>query len=136
MGMYVWKESFNTGVDDIDIQHRMFLDLLNECSEYSYSNNCSGVVPEMVARMKAYAEMHFAFEEHLMRSVNFVGCTQHEAQHEYFKRQVGELEAIARSGVNEKASSLAVFMRDWLINHILEEDKKYTPFLSAARATP
>jgi hemerythrin-like metal-binding protein len=131
MGMYVWKDSFNTGIEDIDQQHRMFLDLLNECSEYAYSSNSAGIVPGFVARLKAYSVMHFVFEEKLIRASGYTGLESHEAQHVYFMNQIAELEEAIRRGVTEKAANLAGFMRDWLINHILEEDKKYLPYLAA-----
>jgi hemerythrin-like metal-binding protein len=130
MNMFIWKESFNTGVEKIDSQHKLFLDYLNECNEYVFSYKKTGVIPEVIAKMKAYADMHFAFEEELMRSVNYADINQHEAQHKLFEHQVEELEDAISKGINDKAISLAAFMRDWLINHILEEDKKYTQYLT------
>jgi hemerythrin len=127
--MFIWKDSFETGIEEIDCQHKLFLDYLNQCSDYAFSCRKEGAVPEVIAKMKAYAAMHFAFEEELMRSINYEKLNQHEAQHKYFENQVQELEDAVSNGVNDKAENLAVFMRDWLINHILEEDKKYTPCL-------
>jgi len=130
MAAFVWKEGFNTGIGEIDRQHRLFLEYLNQCNEYALSQNKEKVIPELILKMKDYALMHFEFEENLMKSVNFAGFAQHEAQHEYFDAQVAELEEAIKNGVNEKAVSLAAFMRDWLVSHILEEDKLYTPLLT------
>lgn len=130
MAAFVWKDGFNTGIEEIDRQHRLFLDYLNQCNEYALSHNKEQIIPELLLKMKDYALMHFEFEETLMKSVNFAGIAQHEAQHEYFDAQVAELEEAIKNGVNEKAVSLAAFMRDWLVSHILEEDKLYTPLLT------
>ncbi len=130
MAAFVWKDGFNTGIEEIDRQHRLFLEYLNQCNEYALSHNKEKVIPELILKMKDYALMHFEFEETLMKSVNFAGFAQHEAQHEYFDAQVAELEKAIKNGVNEKAVSLAAFMRDWLVSHILEEDKLYTPLLT------
>ena len=135
MSELIWKDSFDTGIAEIDRQHRRFLDYLNRCTEYSLSHAREKVVPELIVKMREYALMHFEFEEALMRSAGYAGYEQHEGQHAFFNARVAELEEAITGGVNEKAVSLAAFMRDWLISHILEEDKRYTPLL-ARQTTP
>ena len=127
MAKLIWKDSFDTGIAEIDRQHRQFLDYLNQCTEFSLSQTREKLIPELIGKMKEYALMHFEFEEALMKSVGYAGYDQHEGQHAYFNARLAELEEAITGGVNEKAVSLAAFMRGWLINHILEEDKRYTP---------
>jgi len=33
MAFFIWKDSFNIGIEEIDQQHREFMELLNECYE-------------------------------------------------------------------------------------------------------
>lgn len=64
-----------------------------------------------------------------MRSCNYPDYANHLGQHRYFESQVTELGEAVNKGIREKVESVIVFMRDWLINHILEEDKKYALYL-------
>lgn len=126
MGKFIWKEIFNIGVQEIDNQHKMFLEYLNECSVHADSNDKKEVVLELVGKMNDYAIKHFAAEEYLMRVSDYGELGAHITQHKYFADQVEELQNAINSGANERISSLMVFMQDWFIRHILEEDKKYT----------
>ncbi len=43
MEHFIWKQSFAIGIDEIDEQHKMFLDYVNECQIASSRNSSSQV---------------------------------------------------------------------------------------------
>jgi hemerythrin-like metal-binding protein len=130
MGNSVWKFDFKVGVDEIDHQHEMFIEHLSECIKYASGCQSPAIVRNLVANLKDYAAMHLAFEEELMKSSNYPEYDHHVSQHRYFESKVAELEDLVSKGFHEKVGNVVVFMREWLITHILEEDKKYAPHVS------
>ncbi len=129
MDLYKWKDSFNIRIADIDQQHRSFLELLNACHRQISGGKRVGSDAKIFDRLKEYAAMHFRFEESLMQSIGFPEIEQHKKQHTYFESQVVELETAHYEGNDRTAESLLSFLRTWFLEHILEQDKNYAPYV-------
>ncbi len=124
MGFYVWKDAFQTGVEEADRQHRGFLDLLNDCHG-KVERSASGVLDAQTAEtLRRYAATHFRFEEALMRSVGYPGLALQEKQHAFFESEVGHLDDPHAPATGKRAEEVLSFLRDWLLQHILDEDRK------------
>jgi len=129
MESFVWKESFSIGIGDIDHQHKIFLGYLNDCYLQVSGGRKAQISPAIFNRLKAYAATHFSFEEELMLSNGYPELDVHKQQHRYFDAQVLELEAALLSEGEKSAESLLAFLRDWYLKHILEQDKRYAPYI-------
>jgi hemerythrin-like metal-binding protein len=129
MELFKWKDSFNTGIDVIDQQHRDFLEMLNECIELPEHDKHGTVANELVNRLKAYSLKHFSHEENLLARCNYREFEQHVKQHQVFTSRVAELELAQQDGRNGDFTVLVSFMRDWFMNHILDHDMKYVPYV-------
>jgi len=78
----------------------------------------------IIARLAEYAVSHFNQEEAYMREVGYPGLAGHHAIHEDLKKKVGEaIEAFEKGEIVPAA--IMQFLSDWLINHIMKEDRKY-----------
>jgi len=132
MGFFTWKDTFSVGNEKVDRQHRLFLETLNDYYEITFGGNGEVVDKELIHKLKNYAVTHFRFEEDLMESVGYEEIERHRKQHSYFKSLVREFESAHLHGKSEKLSSAVSFLRDWFLNHILDEDKKYVPIVQAA----
>lgn len=134
MDHYIWKDSFNIGVDEIDDQHKIFLDYVNDCYNAACRDNQSRVMDATIYDLKVYAQTHFRFEEGLMRERGYPELENQVKEHMYFESQVEELERANAEGNQRTTESLLQFLRDWFLKHILEHDKKLTSFLTKSRA--
>lgn len=123
MDAFVWKASFELGFEDIDRQHRQLLDCLNHCIESPVNNG--GVFEQL----KTYVTQHFSVEEQLMQLVSFPELERHRQEHRFFERQIGIIETAGMQGEAHAKPLLAAFLRDWYLNHVLSEDKKYADFI-------
>ena len=130
MDHFVWKDRFNIGVDQIDAQHRLFLDYVNECYNAVCSDKQTQVTDATIYDLKVYAATHFRFEEKLMLEKKYPELEKHAELHAYFESQVAELERVQDAENHTAASSLLQFLRDWFLRHILEHDKKFASFLA------
>jgi hemerythrin len=124
MGNLEWQERFSVHVQEMDRHHKKLLEYFAELEKEMQSSNAerqSGVILKALAD---YAEFHFAEEERLMRSMNYPELASHLNQHLYFTDQVREMFEQLQSGMLPPQSLLS-FLKDWFVNHILMEDKKY-----------
>jgi hemerythrin len=132
MGFFIWKDAFNIGHETVDRQHRLFLETLNEYYDVTFGGKEEFVDEQLIDKLKQYALSHFRFEEDLMQSVGYSELERHRNQHRYFESLVRDLETGHREGKTQALSSAVSFLRDWFLNHILDEDKKFVPIVEAA----
>ena len=78
-----------------------------------------------------YAGIHFADEEKLMVKVNFAELPAHKLEHEAFVKKALKLQAVFHTDQVVLSFTVMEFLKDWLVNHILKNDKKYGEILHA-----
>jgi len=129
MDFFKWKDSFRIGIEEIDQQHRVFLGYLNKYYLQIKGDKRDGMAPDMIKKLKAYADTHFRFEEDLIRLSGYPKVEYHERQHKYFEEQLAEFETSQAGGRGKTAESVLELLRDWFLNHILEQDKEFSPYV-------
>lgn len=125
MDTYTWNERFNVGDREIDKQHRLFLQYVNDCHDAACRYDQKHLIGATIYNLEMYASTHFNYEEARMKEMGYPELERHMQEHAYFKKQLREL--IAAHADEKKTStieSLLGFMRDWFLVHILEHDKK------------
>jgi len=136
-GIFLWKDSFNIGNSEIDRQHRSFLEMLNEYYDSSSGATRDNIDDRLIVRIKEYAAMHFSFEEQLMREAGYTETEHQQKQHCYFESLVSELESSHRKGRSGDLKRILLLLKDWFLQHILEEDRKFVPHIKPPRqSTP
>jgi hemerythrin-like metal-binding protein len=120
--MLKWSEELSTGYADIDHDHKMLIGMINQLA--IAPNRQDIIVLEFILdELSLYVSYHFSREEQLMSSLGYAGLDKHCVSHRDF---IEELKA-TRTKFNLKkqdlGNSLLLYLRDWLRNHILHEDK-------------
>lgn len=133
MAFFKWKDSFNIGIEELDHQHKTFLELLNECYESVSADKHAGIDSAMIEKLRQYATMHFHREEAMLRFASYPDMEHQQEQHKYFESKIRELEAEREAGKSRIVESVFEFLRDWFLNHILQEDKKFVPLIKQGR---
>ena len=133
-----WSESLMTGVDEIDRQHRVLVNTLNEIIE-SLPGGCDEALAERITRdLLGYALYHFEMEEELMERHGYgdfssFDARSHVAQHKAFADRVSELRERFNGGSRLDLERLVRFLHDWLTNHIMGSDVRLGQFILDAR---
>ncbi|MDW7645240.1 MAG: bacteriohemerythrin [Desulfuromonadales bacterium] len=125
-----WNDKISVGIEEIDEQHKQLLDLINRL----YSAMVSGeqklqVAKDVLNELMQYTIVHFAVEESLFRIFNYPDYEEHCAHHYKLREQVIDINRKVQSGEKMVTPELLVFLRKWLTNHIMVEDKAYAPVL-------
>jgi hemerythrin len=131
MAFFQWKTGFDIGVAEIDRQHREFLECLNEVYDEAAAAGKAGIGKASVERLKRSARKHFEYEERLIQVARYAESEFQAQQHYVFNSRLLELEDERVSSDIEKLNVLLAMLRDWFLNHILQEDTKFVPFVAA-----
>lgn len=124
-----WKPFYSVGDEYLDSQHREILSLVNWLYEAMESGQEEASVPLLARRLVDYTNKHFADEERKMRAVGFDGLERHVTLHKALAEKTQDFLYQCTKGEPPKARDLLMFVRQWWLNHIMEEDKRYAPNL-------
>jgi hemerythrin len=78
-----------------------------------------------------YAIAHFADEEELMQQIDFEGLIQHRWRHHSFVGRVADMALEWGQGRETSLNDILLFLREWLLDHVLVEDMKIRAALQA-----
>ena len=135
MALLVWVPELDTGIAEIDRQHRRIVDYINKLYELRSSPDREAL-GDVIGEMIDYTVSHFVFEESLIESAGYMFAGPHKKVHELFTRRVIEMQTRFDAG-EDVAAELHGMLSRWLFNHIRNEDTGYVDsakaFLRMAR---
>jgi len=118
-----WKAEYETGIEEIDLQHRYFMGLINRM----YPELTTSDDPEYRARLfdelAKYASFHFISEENLMIKLGYPDLNRHHMMH---RNLIDELSWRAQS---KSYDEFFDFLVSWFIDHTVEEDHRIGDFV-------
>jgi hemerythrin-like metal-binding protein len=137
--LLVWDDSYATGVAEIDEQHMILVHTLNEASLKLADAANVDQLERITQDLLAYALYHFETEESLMQEYDYAegspqDAAMHLEQHRSFSAKVVAVRNDIKTGVAVVPADLLTFLNQWLINHILNTDKRLGAFIVAKRA--
>ena len=130
-----WDSSYEVGIEIVDKQHRHLVDLTNELY-----NACIGERDELDQKFKdvmkelvEYVMVHFRDEEKIMEAINYPNLKEHKQTHEGFIKEMLSSVSAYTNGKQLVPNSFVRFLRDWLFNHILIDDKEWARYYYSIR---
>lgn len=128
MSQIIWNDYFSVGVQQMDLQHQKFIEMLNQCLKAQTADKLASITPAILSDMMAYLQSHFAAEEKMMAENAYPGYDAHVQLHRAFIQKTNSLLEKHRQGnqPDAVAAELLDFLQDWFINHIIRIDKQYT----------
>jgi hemerythrin len=124
-----WDDSLILGIKQIDEHHRHLVGLLSKSYSTILLDDPQAELEAIVEELSEYTAYHFSFEERLMAEYDFPHIIPHRLEHAEFSRNVMEFKDMLTRGEASLATEVLVFLRGWLVNHILKVDRVYATFL-------
>ena len=110
-----------------DTQHQVLFELIDKIKEVPFD-------PDILIRLKLYAEHHFILEETYMLQLDYPHAAAHIKAHDRFREELAAmLETDPTMGQNMQVS-LSDFLYKWLKLHVLGIDKKLEDFVLTSNA--
>jgi len=132
MEHFAWDDSFSVDIESLDKQHKNIVRGINTLSE-SIKNGVKTKIFlfKLFKALKAYADLHFGFEEKLLEENKYSELYEHLLEYKEFVRKLNTLQHAFDSKEDAVMIELEMmdFLKDWLIGHIMMTDRKYTKFL-------
>ena len=131
MPQIVWDDSFSVNNETIDEQHRQWIAIFNRMHDVMLSGTTeelSDAAVEALRAMEEYASYHFKAEEEYMAGIGYPGLVEHKRLHKDFDNLIFQMNKESESGRIVLNTSLIKTIKNWLVDHILKEDKKYCAF--------
>ena len=80
--LFQWSDSFNVHIQEVDEQHKVLVDLLNQLHRAIVERHGKATSQEILNQLAGYTRTHFLLEESLMRVLHYPGLEIHKQQHE------------------------------------------------------
>lgn len=127
---FSWSDEISVGIQEIDEQHKQLISIVNRLyNAVIYSPGQLDAIKAIMNELVQYTIIHFAVEESLFRIFGYPEYDSHKKRHEDLRQQVIDINDKIQSGEEQGSLELMTFLRKWLRNHIMIEDKRYSPFL-------
>jgi len=132
MPLLSWKQCYSVNEAMLDSHHQKLFSLLNTAYENVMNSLEVDCVLPMIDELSEYTRYHFAEEEQYLRGKGFQEAEDHIAQHKEFARSIESLKAHYHGNNLEAAQELIVVLGEWLLRHVIKEDRKYAELSSGS----
>lgn len=123
---FQWRDEFSMNVPSIDAQHHELVDMLNSLREGLVSGTAEEKLAPLLNELIEYTATHFAHEEAYFATYQYPDAAKHTLEHQELVKQVLDFKEKLDAGRASINIELMVFLKAWLLQHILESDKAYS----------
>ncbi|MBK8792320.1 MAG: hemerythrin family protein [Holophaga sp.] len=129
MPIIQWQESYATGIQIIDDQHRQLFQTINELFDLIQTD---AALPQILGNLDfllAYAVNHFQTEESFMAESGYPDLSEHHDEHRRLVERIHTIRARFSTPEPPTPLELSRMVSEWTSHHIGEVDMGYASFL-------
>ena len=129
---FKWSDDYSVNIPTIDEQHQELVNILNSLFIAVSKREANKVIAGILDSLVEYTQTHFALEERLMQEAKYQDFTHHKQEH---IKLIEQLDQLTRKFMVEDKPiyfEMLNFLRNWLKEHILGCDTKYSAALQQA----
>jgi len=130
MAELVWDQGMSVGIESLDNDHKKLIAILAQLMSAKNENSRQDNINDLFQQLEFYAQSHFAHEEALLANIGYQQLENHKKSHRCFIEKIPQLKEQWFADVSEPdivKDQIILFLQQWLIKHILEEDLDYVP---------
>jgi hemerythrin len=130
--MLQWSKDYQIGIESIDEEHRKIIDEFENLYKRMHDGKGHDYYEHILEFLDKYVEEHFANEEKFQEDIGYPQIDEHKKVHEAFKAKVKKLEEThkGKEVTNSDLIEINLTVKKWLLDHILEEDRKIGEYYS------
>lgn len=127
----IWNDEFAIDVDEIDSEHKGLFNKYEELYNLMKTGKGHEYYKELLSFLNDYVHTHFSHEQEIHKNEAYPLRIEHISIHEEFKSSILN---IFEEGKEKQVSDIeliriSLFLKNWLIHHILIEDVKFGNFM-------
>lgn len=124
-----WESRFSVDIESIDEHQKKLFELFNELIDLKQKKKDSKECTNKISEINDFAKLFFSTEERILRKEGYPDFQTHSKQHRQFIKSSISLRREIADDMNNLTDEVIEQLRDWLIQHILEMDSQYIPFV-------
>jgi hemerythrin-like metal-binding protein len=135
--LLMWTDNLKVGIKEFDYDHKRVVRIINELNSAIQDAAVTGEIEPIemeiaLHRLDNYIRYHCAQEELSMKLTAYPELEDHKKEHAKLGALIGDLQKRLQGSTDPKdAAAISRFIYEWIIDHILVTDKKYTAHLNA-----
>jgi len=130
----MWREEMSVDGGVIDDDHKCLIGLVNDVDLVQEGPGMRSQLQVILARLSAYAEVHFDREQRLQVASAFIYAQAHRANHRSLMRELDAMLDECRKTASWQMipfhARLTDFLYHWLRDHIVKVDLLMKPFVA------
>ncbi|MFH2058099.1 MAG: bacteriohemerythrin [Pseudomonadota bacterium] len=124
-----WDPKFSVSIEDIDKYQQKMFEMFNQLLDLKKNKNEAKEYIDLISDINEFSKLYFGAEEKILRKIKYPDYAAHAKAHRQFTKNFISLRREIAEDVENLTDQAIVELREWLINHILELDSMYIPFI-------
>ena len=130
--LITWAPRMSVGVSILDEDHKRIMKMINKLHDAMAEGRAKKIMGEIFHDLMVYINLHFETEESMFKQTGYEGATEQVRQHKEFATKTMLIMGQFREDPESvKPMEVLYFLKDWWLDHIMNADKKYAPYLNA-----
>lgn len=126
METITWSDAFSVDNEELDSQHKDFLELIREAYAKIGGKLSAGELNDLLDKLYRHADNHFATEEKYFKEYNYERAAEHSKMHDEIRKEILSFKERHKHDISENIVwELIDFLENWLVDHIMKQDKLY-----------
>ncbi|QMT40579.1 bacteriohemerythrin [Neisseria shayeganii] len=131
MPFIYWTPDLDTGFDDIDEQHKVLVQYINDLYDAKEKGD-KQAISEVFQHLIDYTVEHFSYEEMMLQEADYHLIEPHKKVHANFVSKMNMFQSRYNNGDNEALDELLNLLEGWLFRHIRLNDHGYVDSVKKA----
>ena len=127
-----WDDGFKIGFNEIDQHHKRLFGLFEKAHD-GFMNGTPDI-GYILDELVAYTRYHFTSEEVWMMDKFYPEVEKHKREHNSFLLRVKRKQESFKSGQEHISMGTLLFLREWIVDHILNTDAEFGKFIKESGA--
>jgi hemerythrin-like metal-binding protein/PAS domain S-box-containing protein len=134
--LIIWSKKYELNLSVIDSQHKRLIKLINTLYISFKKGQTTEELQNYLKELIDYTNYHFGIEEKYFDKFEYENRSFHKSEHIEFQQKITDFQNDFLHKETDGAYKLILYLKDWFLNHILIEDKKYVKcFIDNGMAT-
>jgi hemerythrin len=126
---FYWRPEYSINIVEMDNHHKKLFELAENLYQITKNNNQKELIKKGVSDLLEYTIFHFNAEEELLKKHKYPLLEDHNKKHKHLIQRVLNF-SIELENNNLNENELIQLLRDWILNHIFDEDRRYSKYLN------
>lgn len=131
MKTFDWDERYNVKVERFNEQHKHLFEIVKKIYVAMENKDDKLALAMIINDLTGYSKEHFTEEEACLLEAGYPDYEKHKKEHKIFIDKIERFAADYNYGKHLLHFDILIFLKNWVLQHIMVADKAYGAFLNS-----